>query len=155
MDNALLVELTADIVSAHVANNTVEVGEIGTLVQQVHEVLAGLGKEEPAPEQKVGAVSIRASIKPDHIVCLECGAKQKTLKKHLQSAHGMSPEDYRRDYGLPRDYPLIAPDYAETRRALAKKIGLGRKPKATNNSATKPNSKPKNGSRARLKLNLS
>ena len=122
-----LIELTADIVSAHVSNNTVSLSDVARLVQQVHEALSGLGQEAAAPEpqKKEPVVSVRASVKPDYIVCMECGKRQRTLKRHLQSAHGMSPDQYRQDYGLPNTYPMVAPDYAERRRELAKAIGLG------------------------------
>lgn len=130
MTNEQLVELTADIVSAHVANNTVSVSDIANLVQRVHEALASLGTPAVEPQQdKVPVVSVRASIKPDHLVCMECGRKQKTLKRHLQNAHGMSPDQYRTDYGLPRDYPMVAPDYSKRRSEMAQAIGLGRRPK--------------------------
>jgi predicted transcriptional regulator len=122
-----LIELTADIVSAHVSNNTVSLSDVASLVQQVHQALSGLGEAPPAPEpqKKEPVVSVRASVKPDYIVCMECGKRQRTLKRHLQSAHGMSPDQYRQDYGLPNTYPMVAPDYAERRRELAKAIGLG------------------------------
>lgn len=128
MDKEQLVTLTADIVAAHVANNTIAVGDVPALVQQVYGALAGLGGEAPAPvEEKQPVVSVKASIKPDYIVCMECGRKQKTLKRHLQTAHGMSPQQYRDDYGLPRDYPMVAPNYSKRRSEMAQSIGLGRK----------------------------
>lgn len=122
-----LIELTADIVSAHVSNNTVAVGDVANLVQQVHQALSSLGQPEAEaePQKKEPVVSVRASVKPDYIVCMECGKRQRTLKRHLQSAHGMSPDQYRQDYGLPNTYPMVAPAYAERRRELAKAIGLG------------------------------
>lgn len=129
MDNETLLTLTADIVSAHVANNTVAVADVSGLVQRVHEALAGLG--QPAGNdvsEKVPVVSVRASVKPDYIVCMECGRKQKILKRHLQTAHGMTPDQYRKDYGLPASYPMVAGNYSERRRTLAKEAGLGRKP---------------------------
>jgi predicted transcriptional regulator len=130
MKNEQLVELTADIVSAHVANNTVSVSDVANLVQRVHEALSSLGVPAAEPQQeKTPVVSIRASIKPDYLVCMECGRKQKTLKRHLQNAHGMSPDQYRTDYGLPRDYPMVAPEYSKKRSEMAQAIGLGRKPK--------------------------
>lgn len=123
-----LVLLTADIVAAHLTNNIVAVGDVGDLIQRVHGALSDLGRpvqEEPAAKQPV--VSIRASVKPDYLVCMECGRKQKTLRRHLQSAHGMTADQYRQDYGLPQDYPLVAPDYSSRRSEMAKAIGLGRK----------------------------
>ena len=123
-----LISLTADIVSSHLANNTVAVGDVPNLIQQVHTALSGLGAPlEVAPQEKVPVVSIRASIKPDYLVCMECGAKQKTLKRHLQRAHGMAPDQYRKDYGLPNDYPMVAPEYSERRSGMAKARGFGRK----------------------------
>ena len=123
-----LITLTSDIVAAHVSNNSVSVDEVPTLINNVYGALAGLGSE-PAPEVKrEPAVSVRASIKADHIICLEDGKKMKMLKRHLMTDHGMTPAEYRARWGLPADYPMVAPDYAEKRRVLAKKIGLGRKP---------------------------
>ncbi|MGN6497188.1 MAG: MucR family transcriptional regulator [Tsuneonella sp.] len=124
-----LITLTSDIVAAHVSNNNVEVGDVPALITTVYQALAGLGRdtatEEARPEP---AVSVRASVKKDHLVCLEDGKKMKMLKRHLMTEHGMTPDDYRQRWGLGSDYPMVAPDYAETRRDLAKKIGLGRKP---------------------------
>ena len=128
-DRTQLIELTADIVAAHVANNSVAVGDVANLVQRVHGALSGLGQssQEPEEQKKVPVVSVRASIKPDYIVCMECGKKQRTLKRHLQSAHGMTPDQYRQDYGLPREYPMTAPSYSQQRQEMARSIGLGRK----------------------------
>lgn len=127
--NEMLISLTADIVTAHVANNNVDVADLPPLIQSVYGALAGLGGapvvEEKRPEP---AVSIRASVKPDHIVCLEDGKKLKMLKRYLRTNYNMSPEEYRARWGLPADYPMVAPDYADKRRELAKKIGLGRQP---------------------------
>jgi predicted transcriptional regulator len=124
-----LLALTADIVSAHVAHNRVTVAELPELIAKVHGALAGLGQEASAPaaaEQKP-AVSIRSSIKPDHIVCLEDGKKLTMLKRYLHTNYGMTPQQYRAKWKLPADYPMVAPNYAEKRRMLAKAIGLGRK----------------------------
>jgi len=124
-----LITLTSDIVAAHVSNNSVSVDEVPALISNVYGALAGLGadtaQEEPTPEP---AVSLRSSVKKDHIVCLDCGKKMKMLKRHLMTEHGMTVEEYRQRWNLGTDYPMVAPDYAETRRDLAKKIGLGRKP---------------------------
>ena len=124
-----LITLTSDIVAAHVSNNSVSADEVSTLITNVYSALAGLGneepEEEPAPEP---AVSIRASVKPDYLVCLEDGKKLKMLRRYLRTNYDMSPEEYREKWNLPADYPMVAPNYAETRRELAKKIGLGRKP---------------------------
>jgi predicted transcriptional regulator len=131
MEHQTLLTLTADIVSAHVAHNRVVPSDVPGLVQQVHGALARLGEPaEPVREAKVPIVSVRASVKPDYIVCMECGKKQKMLKRHLLTAHGMSPEQYRSDYGLPASYPMVAETYSERRRAMAVEIGLGRKPDA-------------------------
>ncbi len=123
------ITLTADIVAAHVSNNSVSVTDIPVLIQNVHSALIGLGGAAAAPaERPEPAVSIRASIKPDYIVCLDDGKKLKMLKRHIMTHYGMTPEQYRAKWGLPADYPMVAPNYAETRRRLAKAIGLGRKP---------------------------
>ena len=123
-----LLTLTADIVAAHVSNNSVAVNDLPNLIQNVHGALTGIaskgGAVEPKPEPKV---SIRASVKPDYVVCLEDGKKQKMLKRHLMTNHGMTPDEYRQKWGLPADYPMVAPNYAEQRRTLAKSIGLGTK----------------------------
>ena len=126
-DQSNLITLTADIVAAHVSNNNVAISDMPQLVQRVHDALSSLGTEDEAPKAKTPVVSMRASIKPDYIVCMECGRKQKTLRRHLMTAHGMTPEQYRKDYGLPDTYPLTAPNYSERRRQMAMAIGLGRK----------------------------
>ena len=124
-----LITLTSDIVAAHVSNNSVAVDDVPALISNVYSALSGLGgsgvPEEIRPDP---AVSVRASVKKDHIVCLDCGKKMKMLKRHLSTEHDMTPDDYRQRWDLPSDYPMVAPDYADTRRDLAKKIGLGRKP---------------------------
>ncbi|QIG79017.1 MucR family transcriptional regulator [Stakelama tenebrarum] len=126
--NETLVTLTADIVAAHVSNNSVAVSDLPLLIQNVHGALSGLNAEAAEPEVKQEpAVSIRASIKPDYIVCLEDGKKLKMLKRHLMTHYQMTPEQYRAKWNLPADYPMVAPNYAEQRRTLAKKIGLGTK----------------------------
>ena len=127
-----LVTLTADIVAAHVSNNSVAVSDLPILIQNVHGALVGLGGPAPEPEVKQEpAVSIRSSIKPDFIVCLEDGKKLKMLKRHLMTHYQMTPEQYRAKWNLPADYPMVAPNYAEQRRSLAKKIGLGTKRRKT------------------------
>ncbi len=121
-----LMALTADIVSSHVANNSVAVNDLPQLIQNVYATLSGLSTPKKAPEPKQEpAVAIRSSIKPDFIVCLEDGKKLKMLKRHLMTSYGMTPDDYRQKWGLPNDYPMVAPNYAESRRQLAKSIGLG------------------------------
>ena len=128
----MLLTLTADIVAAHVSNNSVAVNDLPTLIQNVHQALSGISGGTAAPEEKLEPkVSIRASIKPDYIVCLEDGKKQKMLKRHLMTNHGMTPAEYRQKWGLPADYPMVAPNYAEQRRTLAKAIGLGTKRRKT------------------------
>ncbi|HEY6868294.1 MAG TPA: MucR family transcriptional regulator [Novosphingobium sp.] len=129
--NETLITLTSDIVAAHVSNNSVSVADLPTLISNVYTALSGLGQVAPVAETPPEpAVSIRASVKPDHIVCLEDGKKLKMLKRHLMTHYNMTPEQYRARWNLPADYPMVAPDYAEKRRELAKKIGLGRKPGA-------------------------
>lgn len=128
MPEESLVMLTADIVAAHVANNQVPVGDIATLIQTINATLvdltmpAAIVVEQPKP-----AVSIKASVKPDHIVCLDCGKKFVALKRHVSAAHGMSTDDYKLRWGLPGSYSLVAPNYTEARRKLAFEIGLGTK----------------------------
>lgn len=121
-----MLALTADIVSSHVANNTVAVSDLSVLIEQVYTTLSKLGPDGEEQNQEP-AVSIRASIKPDYIVCLEDGKKLKMLKRHLMTHYDMTPDEYRRKWNLPADYPMVAPNYAKQRRELAKKIGLGTK----------------------------
>lgn len=138
--NETLITLTSDIVAAHVSNNSVSVDDVSLLISKVYGALASLGQaaapvSEEAPKP---AVSIRSSIKPDHIVCLEDGVKLKMLKRHLMTHYNMTPEQYRARWNLPADYPMVAPEYAEKRRELAKKIGLGRKPGQKRGRKPKP-----------------
>jgi predicted transcriptional regulator len=121
-----LLPLTTEIVAAHVANNRTATDEISDLIRQVHGALAALGQAQPAPDAPTPAVSVRNSVKPDHIVCLEDGKKLTMLKRYLRARYDMSPADYRAKWGLPADYPMVAPNYADRRRELAKQIGLGR-----------------------------
>jgi predicted transcriptional regulator len=124
----MLMTLTADIVAAHVSNNSVAISDLPLLISSVHSALSGLGGAPVVVEEKlVPAVSVRASVKPDYIVCLEDGKKLKMLRRHLMTAFGMTPDDYRAKWNLPADYPMVAPNYAEQRRVLAKQIGLGTK----------------------------
>jgi predicted transcriptional regulator len=128
-DNAdLLITLTADIVAAHVSNNSVAVSDLPVLINNVHGALSGLSGGEVAAAPLEPAVPIRTSVKREFIVCLEDGKKLKMLKRHLMTHYGMTPDDYRAKWGLAADYPMVAPAYAEQRRDLAKAIGLGRKP---------------------------
>ncbi len=127
MDNDLL-SLTSDIVSAHVSNNTVSSADLPALISSVYSALAKTSEPTPAEAPKAEpAVPIRSSVKNDYIVCLEDGAKLKMLKRYLMTNYKMTPDEYRAKWGLPKDYPMVAPAYAEQRRTLAKSIGLGRK----------------------------
>ncbi|MEE4540271.1 MAG: MucR family transcriptional regulator [Erythrobacter sp.] len=127
-----LITLTSDIVAAHVSNNDVAVESVPGLITTVYGALAELGEEAEVEEERPEpAVSIRASVKPDYIVCLEDGKKLKMLKRYLRTNFDMTPDEYRARWNLPSDYPMVAPNYAEKRRDLAKKIGLGRKPGET------------------------
>lgn len=124
-----LITLTADIVSAHLSNNKVEVGSVSGLISNVYSSLFNITDEKPNKEiLPEPAVSVRASVKRDRIACLECGKRMKMLKRHLTTEHNLTPDEYRQRWNLPSDYPMVASDYAETRRDLAKKIGLGRMP---------------------------
>ena len=128
-----LAEITAEVVSAYVANNTLPASELPALVTDIHATLSGLVRKNSSgaagaeKEKQKPAVPIKKSITPDYLICLENGQKFKSLKKHLKAQYDMSPEDYRRKWGLPADYPMVAPAYAERRSDLAKKLGLGRK----------------------------
>jgi predicted transcriptional regulator len=127
--NELLV-LTTEIVSSHVANNSVSLGDLPQLIQQVYATLAGIGGTPVTTGQRPQpAVSVKKSVTPDYIVCLEDGRKLKMLKRHLKTAYNMSPEEYRERWQLSADYPMVAPNYAKQRSSLAKKIGLGTKPR--------------------------
>lgn len=129
MDNEILVTLTADIVSAHLSNNPVTTEGVPDLIQSVYTALAKVGiEEEKVEEALVPAVSIRASVKPEYLVCLEDGKQMKMLKRHLATAYNLTPAEYRARWNLPSDYPMVAPAYAAKRAELAKSIGLGRKP---------------------------
>ncbi len=129
-DQRLLTELSAEIVSAYVSNNPCAADGLPSLISDVFDALTGLsGPQEPVLEKLEPAVSIRKSQGHDHLVCLEDGKSFKSLKRHLKAHHNLSPEEYRKRWGLPHDYPMVAPAYAQTRSKLAKSIGLGRKPK--------------------------
>ncbi len=121
------IELAADIVSAYVSNNSVSASELTALIGDVHTALLRVssGSVEVAAEAPKPAISVKKSITPDYIVCLEDGKKFKSLKRHLRTQYNMSPEEYREKWGLPADYPMVAPNYAQARSALAKQMGLG------------------------------
>jgi predicted transcriptional regulator len=121
------IELTAEIVSAYVSNNTVPAGEIPALINQVHAALTRVstGRSEAASEPLKPAISVKKSVTPEHIVCLEDGKKFKSLKRHLRTQYNMTPEQYRDKWNLPADYPMVAPNYAAARSQLAKQMGLG------------------------------
>ena len=126
-----LLQLTANIVSAHVSKNPVQSQELPTLIREVYQALTNVGQAPvKEPERPQPAVPVKKSVTPDYIVCLEDGKKLKMLKRHLKTAYDMTPEEYRERWGLPADYPMVAPAYAEQRSSLAKKIGLGTKPRA-------------------------
>lgn len=138
IEHAKLLELTTDIVSAHVSNNHVPAGDLAETIQTVYAQLSGLQVPSTEPEEPpVPAVSIKKSITDAYIVCLEDGKKLKMLKRHLSSAYDMTPEEYRAKWGLPYDYPMVAPAYARKRQELAKQIGLGRKPSAKPKTRTR------------------
>lgn len=121
-----LLSLTTEIVAAHVSNNTVAISDLPSLIEQVYRTLSNVGQEPvPQTEKPQPAVAIKKSVTPDYIVCLEDGKKLKMLKRHLKTAYNMSPEEYRDRWGLPADYPMVAPNYAKQRSRLAKQIGLG------------------------------
>lgn len=126
-NNEAIVDLVAGIVSAFVSHNSVPTSELSALIASTHAALSTLGAEPaPAAEEKaVPAVSIKKSITPDFLICLEDGKKFKSLKRHLRTAYDMTPEQYRAKWSLPADYPMVAPAYAEARSNLAKKMGLG------------------------------
>ncbi len=126
-ERAEIIEMTADIVSAYVGNNAVGAADLPALIQAVHRALAGVSMDaepvEVAPKEP--AVPVKRSITPEFLVCLEDGRKFKSLKRHLRTKYNMSPEDYRAKWGLPKDYPMVAPNYAKARSELAKQMGLG------------------------------
>lgn len=129
--NQGMLGLTAQIVAAHVSNNPVSPEALPTLIQDVYKTLSGMGREAAVPERPQPAVPVKRSVYPDYIVCLEDGKKLKMLKRHLKTAYNMSPEQYRERWGLAPDYPMVAPNYARHRSSLAKKIGLGTKPRSS------------------------
>ena len=129
----MLIELTADVVAAYVSNNPVPVGELPSLIADVHAALGRVGStsEQPPADKQKPAVNPKRSVHDDYIVCLEDGKKFKSLKRHLMTHYGLTPDQYREKWGLEPTYPMVAPNYASARSALAKKMGLGRKRKTT------------------------
>jgi predicted transcriptional regulator len=149
MPDETLLTFVADIVSAHVSNNAVKPSELPQLIESIYASLEGLGKPVVVAEEKrEPAVSIRSSIKPDAIICLECGERMKMLKRHLGTDHNLTPAEYKARWGLNADYPLVAPEYAAMRRKIATKIGLGRKLGAN----VKPGAKGKPAAVRKLKV---
>src|SRR5580692_10676624 len=126
-DKSEIIEMTADIVSDYVGNNSVSANDLPSLIQSIHRALSGVtnGVEAVEAAPKEPAVPVKRSITPDYLVCLEDGRKFKSLKRHLRTKYNMSPEDYRAKWGLPKDYPMVAPSYAKARSDLAKQMGLG------------------------------
>jgi predicted transcriptional regulator len=141
IDHDDLLQITSDIVSAHVSNNPVPLGELSGLIQTVYSTLTGLSAPAPEPEVELRpAVNPKKSVTDDYIVCLEDGKKLKMLKRHLATSYNLTPGQYRAKWNLPHDYPMVAPSYAKKRQELAKKIGLGRKPRVVE---TEPAPQPK------------
>ena len=130
-NSEMLIELTADVVAAYVSNNPVPIGELPNLIADVHAALGRVGTvpEQPVAEKQKPAVNPKRSVHDDYIVCLEDGKKFKSLKRHLMTHYNLTPDQYREKWGLDATYPMVAPNYAAARSQLAKKMGLGRKPK--------------------------
>jgi predicted transcriptional regulator len=123
-----VLRLTAQIVAAHVEHNVVQADALASLIQKVYQTLRDVGQAPPETAKPTPAVPIKQSVRPDFIICLEDGKKLKMLKRHLTTAYKMTPAQYRARWGLPADYPMVAPNYAKVRSSLAKQIGLGHKP---------------------------
>ena len=136
-ENAELLELTTEIVASYVSNNTVATADLAGVIQDVYKTMTNLGSQTAQPERPKPAVPVKRSVMPDYIICLEDGKKLKMLKRHLKTAYNMSPEEYRERWGLPADYPMVAPNYAKHRSSLAKKIGLGTKPRTATRAKKK------------------
>jgi len=152
-DNTELLTLTADIAAAYVSNNTVQASDVPAVIQTIYRALAGVGSAAaaPAPEPQKPAVPIKKSITPDFLISLEDGKKYKSLKRHLRTQYNMSPEDYRAKWGLAKDYPMVAPNYAASRSALAKSMGLGRGGAAKTAKTAKPAARAKAPARKPVK----
>lgn len=139
LDGKVVLRLSADVVASYLLNNTVSQTDLPALIRAVHESLLDLGSPEPvkaAPERKKPAVPIGKSIQDDYLVCLEDGKRLKMLKRYLRSKYGLSPDDYRRKWSLPADYPMVAPAYANRRSEFAKQIGLGKGVRRATNGKT-------------------
>lgn len=128
-EKKVMIDLTAEIVSAYVGNNPVQSSELPSVIRSVHESLTMLAEPAPVVEEQKPAVTVRKSITDDYLICLEDGKKFKSLKRHLRSKYNMSPEEYREKWNLPHDYPMVAPAYARERSRLAKEMGLGQSKK--------------------------
>lgn len=153
-DQDTLIALTSDIVAAHVSHNPMPVDQLPALIERIYQALAGLGGASVADEAPLKpAVPVRASVKPDHVTCLECGKKMSMLKRHLRVDHGLSPDEYRQRWGLASDHPLVAPNYAERRSVLARQTGLGRG-KVDRSKEPEPKVKEPEGRQKREKLVL-
>ena len=135
LDRGELLSLTTELVAAHVSNNSVAPDELAPFIQSVFDKLSTLGGETPVPAELTPAVPIRRSVTDEYLICLEDGKKLKMLKRHLMTHYNMTPDEYRQKWGLNADYPMVAPNYAEQRRTLAKKIGLGTKRRRTGRGA--------------------
>jgi len=142
--SADLLGLTAEIVAAHVSNNPVSLADLPNLIQEVYRTLAAVGQPaaKPQPERPQPAVPVKKSITPEYLICLEDGKKLKMLKRHLQTSYGLTPDQYRERWGLQQDYPMVAPNYAKHRSSLAKKIGLGTKPRGRPARGTRRDAPP-------------
>lgn len=142
LTDANILSLTAQIVSAHLSKNATQAEEVPALIQSVFTTLVAVTTPEMAAVKPEPAVPIKRSVFPDHIICLEDGKKLKMLKRHLATSYQMTPDQYRQRWGLPKDYPMVAPDYAARRSALAKNLGLGRKASQSPTSAKTPAKAP-------------
>lgn len=131
-----ILELTTEIVSAHVSHNSVAANDLPQVIQEVYKTLSSLGSGQTVQEKPSPAVPVKKSVFPDYLICLEDGKKLKMLKRHLKTSYDMSPDEYRERWGLPADYPMVAPNYAKHRSTLAKKIGLGTKPRKGRKKST-------------------
>jgi predicted transcriptional regulator len=130
--------LTAKIVGSYLRHHTIGASELPDLITSVHRGLSEVGRPSPSEELRIPAVTVRQSVRPDYVVCLNCGYRGKTLRRHISSRHGLSRDEYLRRWGLQHDHPLTAPAYSERRSALAKQLGLGRKPKKEAGPASRP-----------------